>query len=134
MDRNEALKVASALNEAIWLRDNIHLLSRVDVEDGVKRLAVFGVFSNRQIQAITAGRVSHQSVARITGKSNKSGGSLNPGSLELLRSVLYRRAESESDFDLISQAVELGTSQHMVAKLTGVSQSTISKKLKEDNG
>jgi hypothetical protein len=134
MNRDEALKVAAALNEAIWLRDNIHLLSRADIDEGVKRLGSFEVFSNRQIQAITAGRVSHQAVARITGKSDRSGGSLNPGSLELLRSVLYRRAESESDFDLISQAVQLGTSQHMISKLTGVSQSTISKKLKEDNG
>lgn len=134
MDRTEALRVASALNEAIWLRDNIHILSRVDIEDAVKRIGEFDVFSNRQIQAITAGRISRQVVAKITGKSDKSGGSLNPGSLELLRSVLYRRAESESDFDLITQAIELGTSQRMISKLTGVSQSTISKKMKENNG
>lgn len=133
MDRTEALRVASALNEAIWLRDNIDLLNRAEIEEAIQRLGAFDVFSNRQIRAITAGKVSHQAVARITNKSDRSGGNLNPGSLELLRSVLYRRADSESDFDLIAQAVEQGTSQHMISKLTGVSQSTISKKLKEEN-
>lgn len=129
MRRNEELRIASAMNEAIYLRDNVAELQRSEVEKGVKRLASYGVFSNRQIHAIINGALSIKVVAELTGKSDRSGGSLNPGSLDLLLSVLYSRAAQDEEYELIAQAVELGTSHHMVSKLTGIHRSTISKRL-----
>lgn len=133
MHRSEALKIAAAMNEAIWLRDNVEQISIEEIRESIQRIAEYGVFSNRQLQAISNGKVSHQAIAKITGKTDKSGGNLNPGTLELLRRVLLSRATSASDFEMIAEAIDQGTSQRMVAKLTGVSQSMISKKMKEDN-
>ena len=134
MHRTDALRIAAAMNEAIWLRDNVDQISIEEARESIARIAQYDVFSNRQIQAIANGKVSHQAIAKITGKTDKSGGNLNPGTLELLRRVLLGRATSSSDFDLIGEAVNLGTSQRMAAKLTGVSQSQISKKIKEEHG
>lgn len=134
MHRSDALKIAAAMNEAIWLRDNVDLISVDEVRDSIERISQYEVFSNRQLQAISNGKVSHQAIAKITGKTDKSGGNLNPGTLELLRRVLLSRANSASDFEMISQAIDQGTSQRMVARLTGVSQSLISKKMKEEHG
>lgn len=127
MNRVEALHIAAALNEAIWLRDNADRIGKDELLDGVSLLGSYKVFSSRQISAITNGKVSPSAVSNIIGKANKTGGNLNPGTLEILRAILYSRADKRTDKRLIKAALEDGNSQGMIAKLTGVSQSLVSK-------
>ncbi len=131
MNRQDELNIAAALNEAIWLRDNAADLGRTALLDAVRLLGEYKVFSSRQIVAITNGLVNANTVSSIINKNDRTGGNLNPGSLEILRSVLYNRADRNTDYKLISEAVSMGTSQGMVSKLTGVSQGSISKKTRE---
>jgi len=127
MNRNEALHIAAALNEAIWLRDNADRIEKQELHNAVSLLGSYEVFSNRQISAISNGKVSPAVVSSIVGKASKTGGNLNPGTLEILRGILYSRADKRTNKRLIKAALEDGNSQGMIAKLTGVSQSLVSK-------
>jgi hypothetical protein len=129
MNRQEDLKTAEALNYAIWVRDNVNDMKDWDVLKAVSDLGKYKIFSSRQISAITNNRVSHTTVSSIIKKKNKTGGNLNVGTLEILRNVLYSRADGKTDYGLISEALQGGTSQGMISKLTGVSQSSISRRL-----
>lgn len=127
MDRVKALHIAAALNEAIWLRDHIESLSNEELSDCIVKLSSYEMFSSRQISAITDGRFSPSKVSGLIGKTDKTGGNLNPGTLEILRGILYSRADKRTDKRLIKTALGEGNSQGMIAKLTGVSQSLVSK-------
>jgi hypothetical protein len=129
MDRARELVIAQALNEAIWLRDNVESLTREDVIQHIKELGSHGVFSSRQISAITNGKISHGIISKLIGKNDRTGGNLNVGTLDILRNILYSRADSSTDYSLVASAVGNGTSQRMVSKLTGLNQGTISKRL-----
>lgn len=126
MDRTEALNVAAALNEAIWIRDHADTIDKEELFKTVATLGSYGVFSSRQISAISNGRLSPATVSGIIGKADKTGGNLNPGTLEILRGILYSRADKRTDKRLIKAALSEGNSQGMIAKLTGVSQSLVS--------
>lgn len=129
MDRSREISMAEALNQAIWLRDNVEKLGRDAMEVAIKDLASHRLFSSRQISAIVNGTLDHGSIAKLIKKEDKTGGNLNVGTLEILRNVLYSRANNQTDYKLISKALEEGTSQGMIARLTGVSQSSISRRL-----
>lgn len=131
MDRSKEMLIAQALNEAIWLRDNCESLTHEDLLVYIESLGNYGLFSSRQISAIVNGIVNHAVISKITGKKNRTGGRLNVGTLEILRTILYNRADATTDYSLIAEAVGKGTSQGMVSKLTGVNQGTISKKMRE---
>lgn len=131
MDRQRELQIASALNEAIWLRDNAADLDKAALLDAVKALGAYRVFSSRQIVAITNGLVSARVVSGLIDKSDRTGGNLNPGTLDILRTALYNRAERNTDYKVIGEAVSSGTSQNMVSKLTGISQGSISKYIRK---
>jgi hypothetical protein len=129
MDRAQEMQVASALNKAIWLRDTVTSLTREDIIIHLKDLGQYEVFSSRQLSAIVNGAIHHSTISKIINKNNRTGGNLNVGTLDILRNILYSRANSSTDYSLVADAVGMGTSQGMVSKLTGVNQSTISKKL-----
>ena len=131
MNRARDMYVAEALNEAIWIRDNAENIDREMLMDSIMRLAKYKVFSARQISAITNGLVSQTTVSRVLGKHDRTGGNLNVGTLDILRNILYSRADGDTDYRLIHDAVGSGTSQGMVAKITGISQSAISKNIRE---
>lgn len=131
MDRAQEMRVAQALNEAIWLRDNIASLEKPEIIEAITRIGKLEIFSSRQLSAITNGAIQHSTISKLIGKNNKTGGKLNVGTLDILRTILINRADSATDFRLIADAVGQGTSQGMVEKLTGVNQGTISKKIKE---
>jgi len=133
MDRAQEMRVAQALNEAIWLRDNVASLEKDGIIDAIVRIGKLGVFSSRQLSAITNGALPHTTVSKLITKTDKTGGKLNVGTLDILRTILISRADSSTDFNLIADAVGQGTSQGMVAKLTGVNQGTISKKMRQAN-
>ena len=133
MERKEELHLAQALSEAIWLRDHAESMDRQQLFDAVISLGEYKLFSNRQISAITNGMVTHTIVGELIGKKNKTGGNLNVGTLDILRNILYSRANKRTDYNLVRDAVGLGTSQGMVSRLTGVNQSSISKRLDKDD-
>jgi len=133
MDRRRDMYVAEALNEAIWIRDNVENVSKETLMDAVRNLGKYRVFSSRQLSAITNGTISHTTISRLIGKTNRTGGNLNVGTLDILRNILYSRADGRTDYKLIHDAVDMGTSQGMVSKITGVSQSAISKNIREIN-
>jgi transposase len=134
MDRATEMKIGQALNEAIWLRDNVEKLGPSEIEERIKDLGKYELFSARQLSAICNGAISHHLITKLIGKTDRTGGNLNVGTLDILRSILLNRASSGTDYALISDAVGMGTSQGMVAKLTGVSQGSISKKIRRKNG
>lgn len=129
ISRARELELGVALNKAIWLRDKVSELGKEEIIFHVKDLATYDVFSSRQLSAITNGIIHHATISKITGKKDRTGGNLNVGTLDILRNILFTRADSGTDYNLIASALRMGTSQGMVSKLTGVSQSTISKKV-----
>lgn len=133
MDRLKEMQVAEALNSAIWLRDNNQTLSDIDLVAHIISLGKLRVFSSRQISAIINGRVSHSVITKLIGKTDKTGGNLNAGTLDILRNILLNRADDGTDYKLIARAVGMGTSQGMVSRLTGVPQGSISKKLRAND-
>jgi hypothetical protein len=131
MNRAEEMKMFELLNLAIWIRDNVYSMDSSELNKQIMLLADYDILSSRQISAIVNNKVSHSSISKMIGKNSKTGGNLNVGTLEILRNVLYSRSNGETNFGLISEALEAGTSQGMISKLTGVSQSSISRRLNE---
>ena len=117
-----------AINEAIWLRDHAEKISLDLLYLRIQEIAEYGVFSSRQIANIAGNIVSHATISRFIQKDDKSGGRLNPKSLEDIALALFSKARNRIDYSAIQRALEAGTSQGMIAKLTGISQSTISRK------
>lgn len=134
MDRAKELEVAAALNKAIWLRETVDRLTKDEIAGHIKDIAKHEVFSSRQLSAIVNGTIHHATISKMINKSDRTGGNLNVGTLEILRNVLYSRANESTDYALIAKAVGMGTSQGMVSKLTGINQGTISKKIGKING
>lgn len=130
MDRAREMEVAAALNKAIWLRESVEKFDREQIVKHIKDIATHDVFSSRQLSAIVNGTIHHSTISRMIQKKSKTGGNLNVGTLDILRTVLYSRANESTDYSLIAKAVGMGTSQGMVSKLTGVNQGTISKRLR----
>lgn len=117
----------NAINGAIWLRDNADKISRVELVAQSQRLAEYNVFSKRQIAKISK---TTYILKHIT-KGSKLGGKVNPDSLENIRDLLFlKHANSKISPQKITEVLELGTSQGMLSKLTGISQSTISRSTK----
>ena len=131
MNRAREMLVAQALNEAIWLRDNIYNITREEAYVEIDKIGKLNVFSSRQLSAITNGVIDHNAISRKIHKTDRTGGKLNVGTLDILKAILLSRADEKTDFALIAEAVGLGTSQGMVSKLTGVSQSSISRRLEK---
>lgn len=129
MNRVEQLRVLELLNLAIWVRDNVYSIDAEELNKQIMLLADYDMLSSRQISAIVNNKVSHSSISKMIGKKSKTGGNLNVSTLEILRSILYSRSNGETDYGLISEALQGATSQGMISRLTGVSQSSISRRL-----
>jgi len=118
------------ISTAIWLRDNATRISREEMLEKLSDLAEYGILSNRQLAKIVRGKISHTTIAQHTQKKSKTGGSLSPEALEDIREALFSRERKAIDYDAISRALSKGTSQNMITKLTGISQSSISRRTK----
>lgn len=116
-----------AINEAIWLRDHAARLSREELFKIVEDIGEYGVFSARQISAMTESLLSHQTVARLCNKTDKTGGRLSISSLEDIRQCFHDRINKTINNQTILRVLESGTSQGMLEKLSGISQTRISK-------
>ena len=132
MDRVKAMKLAEALNMAIWLNMSAGTLSKEELHIAVKEISTYNLFSSRQLSAIVSNVIDHSTIAKLIKKENKTGGNLNVATLEILRSILYSRSDGRADYQLVSEALEKGTSQGMISRLTGISQSSISRRLSKN--
>lgn len=128
----ESIQKLYALNEAIWLRDNAKLLSVGVLVQKVDALAEYKLYSSRQLSALCGNALKHNIISVRIGKTDKSGGKFNPASLEDIREALFSKERGRIDYKSVQRAVEAGTSQGMVSKLTGIPQSAISRKLGKD--
>lgn len=124
---DKEILILRAVNEAIWLRDHAAKLDKAKLFEVVENIGEYNVFSARQLSALAGNAISHQTVARICKKSEKTGGKLNPKSLDEIKQCFHDRINGVIDYGLVAQIVANGTSQGMVEKLTGISQTKISK-------
>ena len=116
-----------ALNEAIWLRDNATRLPRPELVKIVTDITRYEVYSARQLSTLTGGILSHQTVARLAGKTAKTGGRLAPESLDDIKQCFHDRVSKNVNFITVKRVLDSGTSQGMLKKLSGISQAKISK-------
>ncbi len=124
---DKEILILRAVNEAIWLRDHASKLDRDKLFEVVENIGEYGIFSARQLSALAGNSISHQTAARLCKKTEKTGGRLNPKSLDQIKQCFHDRINGRIDYSLVSQIVADGTSQGMVEKLTGISQTKISR-------
>jgi hypothetical protein len=117
-----------AINEAIWIRDNAQRISVPALVEKLQDLAEYKLYSSRQMANICGGVLKHNTISGYLSKSDKSGGRFNPASLEDLREALFSKERGRIDYVSVKNALDSGTSQGMVSKLTGINQSMISRK------
>jgi hypothetical protein len=125
---NEQLNRLYAINEAIWIRDNAKNMSKELLVHRLQDLSEYDMFSNRQLSAICNGIIKHNSIGLYIRKEDKSGGRFSPKSLEDIREALFSKERGSVDYKSVEKAVLAGTSQGMVSKLTGINQSSISRR------
>jgi hypothetical protein len=121
-----------AINTAIWLRDNAEKLPDEAILERVKELSGYDIFSNRNLSFIIGNKISHVKIGKVTQKKKKSGGLLAPESLEDIRDLLFSRTRNSINYEAAQRAVSAGTSQNMIQRLSGVSQSSISRRLRNE--
>lgn len=98
--------------------------AQVHVDDAIT-LAQTGIFSIRNIIAITG--LPENFANDLIEKHDKVGGRLNPETLTLMQDLWMERAQRlPIDRTKVSTVLNLGTSQSMLSKLTGIPQQTIS--------
>lgn len=123
-----------AIHEAIWIRDNAHLVSKGVLIEKIQNLARYNLFSNRQISKISGGVLSPPAISNIVKKENKTGGRFAPESLNDLALVLFSTERGQPDYTAVRRALDSGTSQNMITRLTGLRQPAISRKFGRSNG
>lgn len=113
---------------AIQMRDNATKLPKEEFESLLKEIAWFGVMSNRQLSKLCGDRISHVKVGKLVPKVTKTGGKVNPSDLEKMRAIVFSKSIKQIDYKLVLDVERNGTSQGMLSRITGISQSMISRK------
>lgn len=119
---------------AIRLRDNAQKLSHEELVELIKEVASFDVMSNRQLAKLTKNKMNHVAISRMIPKTSKTGGNVNGSDLEKIRAIIFSKSIKQTDYRLVLDVLANGTSQGMLNRITGVSQTMISQKKKELNG
>ena len=117
-----------AISMAIWIRDHAKAISQTALLEKMQEIAEYELFSNRQLAKISGNAVSHVTIGNFAPKTSKSGGRLEPKTLDDIREILFSKNRGRTNYKIVVDVVNSGTSQGMVSKLTGINQSTISKK------
>ena len=117
------------LADAIKLRDKHGEMDQREFNELIGKVATYGYMSNRQLAKMCDGRVSHVTVSRYSEKKSKVWGQVNPADFERIRSVVFSYSMNDINYKEIESLIQNGTSQSMLAKLTGISQSVISRRL-----
>lgn len=118
-----------ALAISIRLRDQSETAEKEELLPLVKQVCEYSLFSNRQISNLTKCKIHHNVVAKFSNKRNRTGGAINPNSLEDIRTLLFSYETGAVDWDLVSKVVSAGTSMTMLSKITGISKTTMSRKI-----
>ncbi len=116
---------------AIRLRDTAHKLEKEELRELIAEVSSFGVMSNRQIAKLIKNKMNHVAISRLMNKTSKTGGNVNGSDLEKIRAIIFSKSINKTDYKLVLEVLDNGTSQNMLTRITGVAQSTISKKRKD---
>jgi hypothetical protein len=116
------------LSQAIWLRDNSESVTKTKAFELVRELDEFGAFSVRQINNIIGGKISNTTLCKYLVVKDRTGGRLNPNSLEDILQCLSDKENNCVDYRIVKRILLAGTSQNTLSRLTGINQSLISKK------
>ena len=119
----------SIISQALWIRNNSAFLSKAEIYKFIAELDSFGVFSVRQLANIVDNKISSTTLGRYLPKQTRLGGKLNPKSLEDILECFIANDGGSINYRLVRKILTLGTSQNMLARLTGIPQSTISMKV-----
>lgn len=106
-----------------WRRDPNAPDARQTQFDDAVALGETGVFSNRNISHITG--LNPDTVLKLTGKTERTGGRLSPESLPFLLDAAQHFAQYGLCLtSAVRVSARLGTSWRMIATLTGIPRST----------
>jgi len=114
-----------AVNHALTVHADHADWGREKLVNEARALAEWGVFSNTHIAAFTGLRIGI--VNGITDKSDHTGGTLRPEALSKVIEVIRMSVQSERTPSVAVSALRSGVSSIMLARLTGLPQTTISR-------
>lgn len=102
-------------------------MSPSERESAILILDGHGIWSNAQIAAIAGS--TPWFIAPITGKTDRTGGRLNPATLSMIREAIALKDKAQTDRELLAQIVDGGTSPYVLADLVGMSVSTVKRQV-----
>jgi hypothetical protein len=115
------------LSQAVWLKERNATLNKGEVFFYITELDTLGEFSIKQLSNIANNKISASSLYRYLVKKPRKGGRLNTGSLKDLFELFKEAELGVVDYRVVKRIMNAGTSQNVIARLTGISQSSISK-------
>ena len=121
--------IVIAISKSIQLYKDAEQMERSEILKLAQEISELNVFSNRQIEKMAHNRISHLAIGKVTNKTSKSGGKLNPATLEMLRDLLFKFNEGRIDWDTVETVALMGTSQSMISRLTGISKTQINRRI-----
>jgi hypothetical protein len=123
--------VVIAIAKSIQLYKNAETMEKPEILKLAKEISELNIFSNRQIEKMAHNRITHLAIGKVTGKTSKSGGKLNPATLETIRELIFEFSDGKINWEKVGQVVRMGTSQNLVSKLTGISKTQINRRFVE---
>ncbi len=123
--------VVMAIAKSIQLYKNAETMEKPEILKLAREISELNIFSNRQIEKMAHNRITHLAIGKVTGKTTKNGGKLNPASLELIRELIFEFSDGKINWEKVGQVVRMGTSQNLVSKLTGISKTQINRRFVE---
>lgn len=115
------------LSQAVWLKENNSALNKGEVFHYITEIDTLGEFSVRQLSNICNNKISASTLRRYLVEKPRNGGRLNTGSLRELLDLFKECELGVVDYRVVKRIMNAGTSQNVVARLTGISQSSISR-------
>jgi len=115
------------LSQAVWLKENNATLNKGEVFHYITEIDTLGEFSVRQLSNICNNKISASTLRRYLVEKPRHGGRLNTGSLRELLDLFKESELGVVDYRVVKRIMNAGTSQNVVARLTGISQSSISR-------
>lgn len=117
----------SLLSQAVWLKENNATLNKGEVFYYITELDTLSEFSVKQLSNIANNKISASSLYRYLVDKPRKGGRLNTGSLRELFELFKECELGAVDYRVIKRIMNAGTSQNVIARLAGISQSSISR-------
>jgi hypothetical protein len=117
------------ISQSIWIKNNSPFLSKDEVYKLINELDQFCAFSIRQLSNISNNKISSTTLNRYLPSKARQGGRLNPQSLEDILQCFHDKENGLVNYRLVRKILSMGTSQNMLARLTGIPQSKISREV-----